>query len=611
MAAELPSTSLVVLVVTLSTHSLFLDPSWKHRSRCPQFRGSVRAVLSYFPHPAIDSLFLTSTIRNHIYRSLLHAQSSFWTRLAIVTMAILCCCPLRYSRKFPGEGETCEAHQVQELPVRPPPAKLPPPVAHGVAVSPQSTAARSSLTNPLPGVAGEASIHLAELVIEDSDEDIGDDGLAQTNRNRSTSTLDAVKARIRRHLSQDSMSRQSETEEQIARRAEVKRLMRLRIQEEIQTEGHPGLNADCASQRPASPSVSSATMLGNGPRDTLEFTVDEVKKAAELARTKAADLSNSSEENEQRLSRALSKRSSAHSYDRANSQPHSRPASLCDWMDHTSRAAHTDHQGHVRQRSSLPKIPVSPQLHPVRAGSSHDAASLASWRLSLSADKLADLLTPDKSHSFFRPVASPTASCDTLDARPPVDFLLSNSSCRLPDGHMEHVKRIRRMSSPLGALSSNTANKPNPSQVSLHSHYRRKRIPKSNSLVRDESPVGLWLRTQNQQFRLSTASPAQSDHSTDTESAGPAQDREREMQSKSQSTGLVGVGSARRLSTDRAVIKSVSQGHSPSSVYLAATQKTTTADGGTDIQVGARKGFAGMRLPSFKCESTTSISPTL
>lgn len=522
-------------------------------------------------------------------------------------MAIFSCCPLR-TRKNTGDDEPCEAHQVQGLPTRPPPAKLSPRVVNGVALSRQSTAARSSLTNPLPGMAGNTSIHLAELVIEDSEDDTGDDGLAHTNRTKSTSTLDAVKARIRRHLSQDSMSRQGETEEQIARRAEVKRLMRLRIQEEIQTEGHSGLSAECAPQRPVSPSVSSATVLGNGPRDTIEFAVDEVKKMAELARAKAAHLSQSSEDGEQRLSRRRSKLSLARSCDRHSRQPGSRPISLSDWMEGGSKAAHADHQGHIRRRSSFSSVPVSPQLRPVRAGSLHDAASLASWRLSLSPNKLADLLNPDKSHSLLRPVASPISSCEQLNSR----F----------EDRVQHIDRMRRTSPPLGVLSPDTAiaNKPNLSQVSLHSHYRRSRIPKSNSLVRDESPVGLWLRAQNQQFRLSTASPVQSDHGMDTESVRPAQEypdgqtlrspprnpvrdqREVELQSKSQSAGLVGIETARRLSTEVIVIKSVSQGHSASSVHLATTHKTTGTDAGTSVQALVRRGFAGMRLPSFKCE---------
>lgn len=139
-------------------------------------------------------------------------------------MEILCCCRQLRSKKKPQ-------HEEHNLPTPPPPARLPPPVPDPLVMSPGSTVARSSLTNPLPGAAADASVQLGELLVEDSDDENGghDNDPAQDSKNRSTSTLQAVRSRIRRHLSQDSLSRQSETEEQIARRAEVKRLLRKRI----------------------------------------------------------------------------------------------------------------------------------------------------------------------------------------------------------------------------------------------------------------------------------------------------------------------------------------------------------------------------------------------
>ncbi|KAJ4422007.1 hypothetical protein N0V82_003303 [Gnomoniopsis sp. IMI 355080] len=261
-------------------------------------------------------------------------------------------------------------------------ARLPPPIPNGLALSPQSTADRSSLTNPLPSTEADVSVHLAELVMEDSEDGICDDELAHTAKNRSTSTLEAVKARIRRHLSLDSIPGQSESEEQIARRAEVKRLMRKRIQEELQSENSPVLGGSSTLQHPAAPSVASVTVLGNGPRDTIEFTVDEVTKDKEVPRGRIAELSDSLDSGVRHNLTVACKRST-HSSDKENRQVESRTVNLRDWVEDDLQATESGYHKHFRKRSSLPEIPVSPQLKPVRTASLHDAAALASWRLSL------------------------------------------------------------------------------------------------------------------------------------------------------------------------------------------------------------------------------------
>lgn len=194
-------------------------------------------------------------------------------------MDILCCCGHLRPKKKPQHGGE------PKLPTPPPP--VPP----SLLASPGSTFARSSLTNPLPGAAADASVQLGELIVEDSDDDNGDhdDVTARGSKSRSTSTLQAVKSRIRRHLSQDSLSRQSETEEQIARRAEVKRLLRKRIEEELRSE------ADIVLSEPYSPprfvpGQGNLAVNVNGPRDTIEFTVDENKRGKEPIISKACPL---------------------------------------------------------------------------------------------------------------------------------------------------------------------------------------------------------------------------------------------------------------------------------------------------------------------------------
>ncbi|KUI58929.1 hypothetical protein VP1G_06204 [Cytospora mali] len=402
-------------------------------------------------------------------------------------MDILCCCRhLRSKRK----------HQHEERPglsTPPPPTRLPPPVSPSLIASPGSTVARSSLTNPLPGAAADALVQLAELIVEDSDDDNGDldDDPAQDSRNRSTSTLQAVKSCIRRHLSHDSLSRQSETEEQVARRAEVKRLLRKRIQEELRTE------AGIVSSEPPSPSrlVSGQTnFAASGPRDTIEFTVDGNKRVKELAKLKVRHLT-TSEKSRHRLSNPISA-SPAESVVEASYRPDSRAASLPEWVDESKISQAKNNNG-IQDRTCIPGIPSSPALLPVPSPTSYDASSLVSWRLSPSAEKLDDLFAPEKESSMSRPVTNFHASCSMADVRKTGPF-----------------KRQRSRSSPLTIHDSDTANRYQSRQVSLDSVVRE-RIPASVSLVRDESPVGLWLRAQSMQFRPSTTSQPPSENGSE------------------------------------------------------------------------------------------------
>ncbi|KUI73985.1 hypothetical protein VM1G_09162 [Cytospora mali] len=406
-------------------------------------------------------------------------------------MDIFCCC---------GHLRSKRRHQHEERPglsTAPPPTRPPPPVSPSLIASPGSTVARSSLTNPLPGAAANALVQLAELIVEDSDDDNGDhdEDPAQDSRNRSTSTLRAVKSCIRRHLSQDSLSRQSETEEQVARRAEVKRLLRKRIQEELRTE------AGIVSSEPPTPSrlvSSQANLAASGPRDTIEFTVDGNKRDKELAKLKVRHLT-TPEKNRHRLSNPFSA-SPAESVVEASCRPDSRAASLPEWVDE-SKIPQAENNNGIQDRPCIPGIPDSPALLPVPSPASYDASSLVSWRLSPSADKLDDLFAPEKESSMSRPVTNSHASCSMADDRKTGPF-----------------KRQRSKSSPLTIHDSNTATRYHSRQVSLDSVIRE-RIPASVSLVRDESPVGLWLRAQSMQFRPSTTSRPPSENGSETPNA--------------------------------------------------------------------------------------------
>lgn len=551
-------------------------------------------------------------------------------------MAILCCCGKLRSRKRPQTEDDAD------LPVPPPPAKLPAPVLHPSAISPGSTLARSSLTNPLPGAATDASVYLGELVVEESDDDNVAEDPAHDSRNRSTSTLQAVKSRIRRHLSQDSLQRQSETEEQIAHRAEVKRLMRKRIQEELQNEVD-NVPSHCSTPQQHGPCPTA--LPGNGPRDTIEFTVDESHKSKELTPVKAAYVEETNEVEGRPTSKLSSRRPSTtcNSFENENRRPTSLVASEPDWMDADSKASHIDCHVGIRERSSLPDMPNSPVLVPVRGSVFHDASSLASWRLSLSADKLADLFTPDKRMSLFRPIANTPATRSTADLRDDVS-----------------PARPRSKSSPLGVRDSNTRLRPHSRQPSLDSNICS-RIPASKSLIRDESPVGLWLRTQSMPFRASITSQPQSEVGSEehnctytTSPHGKPENELPEMPTKpsrlrnadtSQHVSRPSSPSDSRNSADttrQSLEASMRPIHTswdlsqeaegqdrplyailsarPSGPRLISPgpdlqQRSVTPPGIYDVQVHPneimqshlhRRGISGLRLPSFKCECSLS-----
>lgn len=550
-------------------------------------------------------------------------------------MAILCCCGKLRSRKRPQNEEDAD------LPVPPPPAKLPAPVLHPSAISPGSTLARSSLTNPLPGAATDASVYLGELVVEESDDDNVAEDLAQDSRNRSTSTLQAVKSRIRRHLSQDSLQRQSETEEQIAHRAEVKRLMRKRIQEELQNEVD-NVPSHCSTPQQHGPCPTA--LPGNGPRDTIEFTVDESHKSKELTPIEAACVAKTDEVEGRPTSRSSSRRPSTtcNPLENENRRPTSLVASEPDWMDADSKASHIECHVGIRERSSLPDMPNSPVLVPVRGSVFHDASSLASWRLSLSADKLADLFTPDKRMSLFRPLANTPATRSTADLRDDVS-----------------LARPRSKSSPLGVRDSNTRLRPHSRQPSLDSNLCS-RIPASKSLIRDESPVGLWLRTQSMPFRVSITSQPQSEVGSEehnctytTRPHGKSENELPETPTKpsrlrnadtSQHVSLPGSPSDSRSSVDttrqslEASMRPItvrdfsqeadSQDRPPYAILSARPSGPRLVSPGPDLQRRSvtppaiydvqihpneimqphphRKGISGLRLPSFKCECSFS-----
>lgn len=129
----------------------------------------------------------------------------------------------------------------------------------------------------------EGPVELCQLAVGNPEH--GD--VKNLNPGSRTSTFDGVKARIIKHLSQDSGPRRhsrvsiGHSDEELARRAEVRRLRQKRIQDE--------LNKDVANDGHSNTSHQSARYLStlidmgspcSGPRDTLEFTFDDCALAS-------------------------------------------------------------------------------------------------------------------------------------------------------------------------------------------------------------------------------------------------------------------------------------------------------------------------------------------
>jgi len=200
-------------------------------------------------------------------------------------MSVFCCCKRPQSPSSRPEYDT-------RLPAPPPPAKLVTSlatptliVAPPIEISSTNISSTVPPVHLLPGPSGVAVEHPdpSELVDDDSD---GDGDMSQRSRTKSLGTLSFVKTRLRRHLSTNSMHRRCRTsigqsEEEVARRAELRRLMHRRIQEELQ---HEDTSISMSERRSAARySVPyNEELPGGGPRDKVEFSVVEPVDGGDL-----------------------------------------------------------------------------------------------------------------------------------------------------------------------------------------------------------------------------------------------------------------------------------------------------------------------------------------
>lgn len=228
-------------------------------------------------------------------------------------------------------------------------------------------------------------VQLGQLVVTDDFD--SDDEVEPVVPNKSNSTLQLVKTRIRRHISQETLGRGKgrsavgSSEEEVARRAELKRLMHKRIQEELRSEESRDVSSHVS---PTNRTVTSVIdpLPGGGPRDTLEFSFLNALQSDDTDPISPSLFSPFPTQG----TRVEHDKQNQNGPGPAERRRLSCPENSSNGMNGTLSSLRIQ----MRKQSSLPDLPPSPNLLPRRQPSSR--GSLASWRLSYSAGQLTDLL---------------------------------------------------------------------------------------------------------------------------------------------------------------------------------------------------------------------------
>lgn len=168
-------------------------------------------------------------------------------------------------------------------------ARIQPSLQQGTAASLRSLGAASSNSSLMPN---HESIEVGQLVVENSNSDV-DPADAPTSGKKSNSPLDLVRTKFHRNKSHHSSrtgprAGLGASEEEMARRAELKRIMHKRIQEELKSEEEqPEPSTGSASA--VKYSTTPIDFPGGGPRDHLEFSIANASLADAEARKDASD----------------------------------------------------------------------------------------------------------------------------------------------------------------------------------------------------------------------------------------------------------------------------------------------------------------------------------
>lgn len=319
----------------------------------------------------------------------------------------------------------------------------------------------------------EVTLDPAILDVDDSDED--NDGGRRVTKNSSTSTLEGLKARFVRRLSQQTeprsqMQHASHTEEELARRAELKRIRHRRIQEELQMDREAESRHEIPC-RPASVPKLSGELPRVGPRDMIEFGVGPVgeshPEALQPLHVPTAHLGPPmAEESVANLSRWRS----------SCSEPANRP------LGHSSAASRV----HIRPMCSLPRLPSSSPLDSVPLPGDDTSLSVESWRLSYSAGNIVISQEEDQPHGYQRISAQESSREKTqsqVAAVPDVESNRDTTSLDIgPDNQNE---------TPHGEAELNDTD-----AATKTASVKEMAIWSLGEAADSDSPLDLWLRVQ-------------------------------------------------------------------------------------------------------------------
>ncbi|CAJ2511288.1 Uu.00g069130.m01.CDS01 [Anthostomella pinea] len=407
-------------------------------------------------------------------------------------MSILCCC--RSRRVICPEP----SREVLELPTPPPRAKLSkspfPRSVPDMSLSPVlSKQAPSLFTTSMH----QAQVNPADIDADDSDEDIP----IRNTKNSSTNTLEAIKTKLIRRLSQKSEPKGhspqtlGNNDDELARRAELKRLMHKRIQEELKSEEEEGVKPTCL-EPPRRDSCKEPDLPGGGPRDTIEFSVS------------------SPVEDEPREQSRSSQEAIPLAFPVARQRAVSGRRNSCPDSTYRSRQnLSLDGNLPLRERGSLPQLPSSPLLLPVHFPNGRGSPSIQSWRLdSYSSGQLANFL------------GVPEDTKQTISSQPPeisiqaeVDQRYDDEEHKSPPKKDDHPSVNDPAESECPAEDSLEPMTPKgsnecPIDVLDNNREEEESIANNNDTSIDRySPLDMWLRSQEVQSTSVVSSRNNSD----------------------------------------------------------------------------------------------------
>ncbi|RDW60781.1 hypothetical protein BP6252_12164 [Coleophoma cylindrospora] len=230
------------------------------------------------------------------------------------------------------------------------------------------------------------------IFIDEGSEKSDYDSDAENHQTKSFTALDVVKSRIRKHLSRDSVLSKhhsvGSSEEELERRAELRRIRRKRIQEELSQEdvydedarSTSTLGMSTASPRNSGPDIVALTSLGDRGNFSLCNEAHHGSSNRRIYHLVPPKESSSTFTTLRRLSDTQIDMGSIPHTSPKKSRRHSAPGQ--GELDGRAFDIQNTTES-TRKRSSIPPIPLAPQLGPQRLSSiASSQIRRSSWRLS-------------------------------------------------------------------------------------------------------------------------------------------------------------------------------------------------------------------------------------